>query len=201
MPLAADGVYAGETAKAIKAFQRRWHLKEDGVAGPATLSFLFPDPPLVQLVQLEAGRVAGVNPELEREAKADVTELLHHIRHSEEVGSTFRILGRPVFTPGVCGCQTFAAVSAITPDRWRVRGGLVDFDSACYNHDLCYARLPKSEEHRLGCDVAFWGDLKSACAKGLPLPSPLRDVCQAWTAVYFIAVRNFGAHAYQMAVL
>jgi hypothetical protein len=61
MPLVPDGVLGTETAKAVKAFQRRWQLGDDGVAGPGTLSFLFADQPLFLLIQLCAGRVVRRN--------------------------------------------------------------------------------------------------------------------------------------------
>lgn len=43
----ADGDFGAETEKAVKAFQRDWGLKEDGVAGPKTFEMLMsaPDKP------------------------------------------------------------------------------------------------------------------------------------------------------------
>ena len=196
MPLATDGVFASETAKAVEAFQRRWHLHPDGVVGPATLSFLFPDQPLIQLVQLEAGHVAGVNATLGQEVKQALGALLELVRCESSFGSTYRVYGRPVFSQRDCRAQSSAAVSALVPGRWKVAGAAVDFAPACRAHDACYAQLPKAEEHRLACDEAFWRALREVCAHALP-HEPAGSICRAWTAAYFAAVRNYGAHVYE----
>jgi hypothetical protein len=201
MPLTTDGVFGKETAKALEAFQRRWHLRADGVAGPSTLSFLFPDAPLIQLVQLEAGHVHGVNATLEEEAKGGLRALLQMLRDAPTVGTSYRVFGRPQFLPrGSCaGLQSFAAANAVVPERWKVRGTLLDFGGACAAHAGCYEQLPKSEEHRLGCDEALWRDLAGECLERLEQQWPLAEVCLDWTAVYFVALRNFGSGLYEEA--
>ncbi len=193
MPLTPDGIFGAETTKAVKAFQHRWGLPEDGIAGPATLAFLFPDPPLVQLIQLDNGPVPGG--EIAAHGKSAVSELLLLLKKDTSRGPTYRLLGMPVFGTGACGYRTFPSANTLLADVWLAGDKEVDFVEACNAHTVCYAELPKAEEHRLACDVHLLSDLRNACVAALGSSARAR-VCELWAAVYFVAARKLGNRAY-----
>jgi hypothetical protein len=66
------------------------------------------------------------------------------------------------------------------------------WQSACYNHDVCYG----SQRGRLYCDVNFWRDASGACKASYAWYNPTRYACLWDAGTWYIAVRLFGASHY-----
>jgi hypothetical protein len=198
LPLMLDGIFASETAKAVKAFQQRWSIGVDDVARPGTLAFLFPDQPLVQLIQLHAQRVHEVSDMIAGEVAAQLSAILQAVKTSLVFGSTLTIFGKPSSNAVECLHLASATVSTLVIDAWEVAGLDVNFTASCRGHKSCYAQSPHSKEHRFLCDETMWKELLEVCegALGAGLNRHLLDMCQAWTAIYFAAARRHGSDSY-----